>query len=96
MYSDRNKCLYHYFQMAMYLRRNYTYLGINSLTMVMQLRSDRGYIRDFRHGFNPQSNDDIVTLGLLMQINESDIPPHDVMTRDEIMRKWETFLTLFV
>lgn len=82
--------------MAMYLRKNYTYLGINSLVMVMQLRSDKGYMRDFRNGFNPQSNEDIATLGVLMQIYESEIAPYDVMTRDEIARKWETFLTLFV
>lgn len=96
LYSDRNKCLYHYFQMAMYLRKNYIYLGLNSLMMVMQLRSNKGYMKDFRNGFNPQSDEDVITLGLLMQINESDIKPYDVMTRDEIARKWETFLTLFV
>lgn len=82
--------------MAMYLRKNYTYLGLNSLVMVMQLRSNKGYMKDFRNGFNPQSDEDIITLGMIMQVNESDMPPYDVMTRDEIARKWETFLTLFV
>ena len=82
--------------MAMYLRKNYTYLGVDSLVIVMQLRLRDGYARNFKNGFNPQSDYDISMLGMLMQIYESEIAPYDVMTRDEIARKWETFLTLFV
>lgn len=96
LYSDRNKCLYHYFQMAMWLRKNYTYLSLISLVMVMQLRSAEGYLRGFRKGFNPQSDEDVATLGFLMQKNEGGIQPYDVMTIDEIKYKWKTFLTLFV
>lgn len=90
-YASRKNCLFHYFQMCMYMRRNFTTLSVESLMQLMSLPKRRIYEVTFSRGFNPQDDDHILDLAMLMQRYESSLQGDEIMTASEISEQWKYF-----
>lgn len=90
-YASRKNCLFHYFQMCMYMRRNFTTLGVESLMQLMALPKRRIYEVTFSRGFNPQDDDHILDLAMLMQRYESSLQGDEIMPLSEILEQWKYF-----
>lgn len=90
-YSSRENCLFHYFQMCMYMRRNFTNLSVDSLRQLMTLPKRRIYDVTYSRGFNPQDDEHIIDLAMLMQRYEAGLQGDEIMMRAEVIRHWQYF-----
>lgn len=92
VYASKKHCLLHYFQMCMYMRRNFTFLGVSSLCSLLNLSNEKAYKKSFSRGFNPQLDDDIVDLAMLMQQYEKGLKGDELMMWSDISNEWQKFL----
>lgn len=77
--------------MCMYMRRNFTTLSVESLMQLMALPKRRIYEVTFSRGFNPQDDDHILDLAMLMQRYESSLQGDEIMPLSEILEQWKYF-----
>lgn len=77
--------------MCMYMRRNFTTLSVDSLMQLMSLPKRRIYEVTFSRGFNPQDDEHILDLAMLMQRYESSLQGDEIMTASEISEQWKYF-----
>lgn len=77
--------------MCMYMRRNFTTLSADSLMQLMALPKRRIYEVTFSRGFNPQDDDHIFDLAMLMQRYESSLQGEEIMNVSEIAEQWRYF-----
>lgn len=73
------------------MRRNFTTLSADSLMQLMALPKRRIYEVTFSRGFNPQDDEDILDLAMLMQRYESSLQGDEIMTASEISEQWKYF-----
>lgn len=73
------------------MRRNFTTLSVDSLLQLMALPKRRIYEVTFSRGFNPQDDDNILDLAMLMQRYESSLQGDEIMVAAEIMEEWKYF-----
>lgn len=73
------------------MRRNFTTLSVESLMQLMALPKRRIYEVTFSRGFNPQDDDHILDLAMLMQRYESSLQGDEIMPLSEILEQWKYF-----
>lgn len=77
--------------MCVYMRRNFTRLSVESLCQLLSLPKRKIYEVSFSRGFNPQDEEHILDLAMMMQRYEAGVGDADMMEVSEIKGHWEYF-----
>lgn len=78
--------------MCMYMRRNFTSIGVEPLRSLLSLPKRKVYETTFSRGFNPQRDEDIADLAMLLQQYEKGLKGDELMPWNDIINEWYKFV----